>query len=60
MPLGSYYIENNSPILHGFGVAKGLIIESYISWKKELLPESDFLDIKSTIKGISKAILIMN
>ena len=51
----SYYIENNSPILHGFGVAKGLIIESYISWKKELLPESDFLDIKSTIENYFKS-----
>lgn len=50
----SYYIDKNSPILHGFGVAKGLIIESFISYKKKLLSKNDFLDIKSTIENYFK------
>lgn len=50
----SYYMQKNSPILHGFGVAKGLIIESFIAYKKELLSKNDFLEIKSTIENYFK------
>ena len=50
----SYYIDKNSPILHGFSVAKGLIIESFIAYEKKLLSKNDFLDIKSTVENYFK------
>ncbi|CVK16784.1 3-dehydroquinate synthase [Apibacter mensalis] len=45
----SFFLENNSPILHGEGVAMGIIVESYISMKKGLLSYSEHEEIKPYI-----------
>jgi 3-dehydroquinate synthase len=39
--LESYFLEINKPTLHGFAVAAGIHIESYISFKMNLLSELD-------------------
>lgn len=50
----SYFLEdeNKENLLHGEAIAVGMILESYISFKKGLLSAEDYLQIKTTIKGI--------
>ena len=38
----SYLLDSNSPTLHGFAIAKGMIIESFIAKKENLLSENYF------------------
>ena len=45
----SYLLEKNKPTLHGFAVAKGLIIESFIAYKINILPKDVFLEIKTVL-----------
>ena len=45
----SFFLEKNAPILHGEGVAMGMIVESYISMKKSLLSYCEYEEIKSYI-----------
>jgi 3-dehydroquinate synthase len=48
----SYFLENkNKTTLHGEAIAVGMILESYISDKK-LITETEYLEIKTTIKAI--------
>ena len=39
-------------MLHGEAIAVGMILESFISWKKNLLTEAEYSQIKSTINSI--------
>ncbi|WP_293871754.1 3-dehydroquinate synthase [Flavobacterium sp.] len=50
----SFFLENENKkkLLHGEAIAVGMILESFISWKKELLSEIEYLAIKNTIKTI--------
>ena len=50
----SYFLENESKknLLHGEAIAIGMILESYISFKKGFLTASEYLQIKTTIKDI--------
>lgn len=50
----SYFLENQNKttLLHGEAIAVGMILESYISWHKNLINEEEFLQIKTTIKSI--------
>lgn len=50
----SYFLENENKIslLHGEAIAIGMILESYISFKKDLLNEQEYLQIKNAIKLI--------
>ena len=50
----SYFLENENKIslLHGEAIAIGMILESFISWKKNLISATDYLEIKSTIKNL--------
>lgn len=50
----SYFLENENKknLLHGEAIAIGMILESYISWKKGLLSAEEYLQIKTTIKSI--------
>jgi 3-dehydroquinate synthase len=41
-----------SPLLHGEAVAAGMILESYISWQKGLLPREGYYEIKYIVKSI--------
>lgn len=44
--------ENKTTLLHGEAIAIGMILESYISWHKNLISEQEYIEIKSVIKSI--------
>ncbi|MDR3273562.1 MAG: 3-dehydroquinate synthase [Flavobacteriaceae bacterium] len=48
----SFFLENQTPILHGEGVAFGMIAESYISMKKNLLSPFENEEIRNYIASI--------
>ncbi len=48
----SFFLENKNPILHGEGVAMGMITESYISVKKGLLSSQEYQEIKEYIYSL--------
>jgi 3-dehydroquinate synthase len=56
----SYFLENQSKttLLHGEAIAIGMILESHISWNKNLITETEYREIKSAIKAIYKDIII--
>lgn len=47
--LEGYALESEKPLPHGEAVAAGMVMESYIAWKKNLLKESEFGEIKEFI-----------
>jgi 3-dehydroquinate synthase len=55
----SYFLESTSKetLLHGEAIAVGMILESYISWKKSLITSEEYLQIKVTLKSIYKDII---
>ena len=53
----SYLLDSNSPTLHGFAIAKGMIIESFIAKKENLLNEASFNEIKTVLNEKFKAYL---
>lgn len=53
----SYLLDSNSPTLHGFAIAKGMIIESFISKKENLLSENYFQEIKTVLSNKFKPYL---
>lgn len=50
----SYFLENpnKNNLLHGEAIAAGMIMESYISWQKNWLTETEYLEIKNAINAI--------
>lgn len=54
----SYFLGVKKPILHGYAVAAGIQIESYISFKKNFLKETDFNEIKSFLAMFFPKLLI--
>jgi 3-dehydroquinate synthase len=50
----SYFLENENKttLLHGEAIAAGMILESYISWQKNLISKDEYYQIKNTIKSI--------
>ncbi|WP_026705116.1 3-dehydroquinate synthase [Flavobacterium soli] len=55
----SYFLENKNKkkLLHGEAIAIGMILESYISWKKGFLAADEYLQIKTTLKSIYEEVL---
>ena len=53
----SYLLDSNAPTLHGFAIAKGMIIESYIAKKENLLSENYFQEIKTVLSNNFKSYL---
>lgn len=55
----SYFLESTdkTTLLHGEAIAVGMILESYIAWKKSLLSQEEYLEIKVAIKAIFDTIL---
>jgi 3-dehydroquinate synthetase len=53
----SYLLNINHPTLHGFAIAKGMIIESFIAKKENLLNEVSFNEIKTVLNEKFKAYL---
>lgn len=47
--LETYYLQKNKILLHGFAVAYGLVIEAYISFKKDLLSIDELNEINKEI-----------
>ena len=50
----SYFLENENKttLLHGEAIAVGMILEGYISLKKNLITEAEFSQLKTTIKNL--------
>ena len=53
----SYLLNINQPTLHGFAIAKGMIIESFIAKKENLLSENYFHEIKTVLSNKFKPYL---
>ena len=55
----SYFLENKTKktLLHGEAIAVGMILESHIAKSKNLLSETDYLEIKKTIGAIYEPIV---
>jgi 3-dehydroquinate synthase len=55
----SYFLENENKttLLHGEAIAVGMILESYIALKKDLINEAEYFQIKSAIKSIYNDII---
>lgn len=55
----SYFLENENKttLLHGEAIAAGMILESYISWQKNLITAAEFHQIRNTIKNIFEDIV---
>jgi 3-dehydroquinate synthase len=54
----SYFLENEKKktLLHGEAIAAGMILESYLSWQKNLITEAEYNQIKETINQIFEQI----
>lgn len=50
----SYQIDVDSPTMHGFAIAKGIIIESFIAYKIGVTSKTVFLEIKSVLSNYFK------
>lgn len=48
----SFFLSEKNPISHGFAVAAGMICESYISFKRSMINEKEFLDIVESLDAI--------
>lgn len=50
----SYFLESQTKttLLHGEAIAIGMILESYISWHKNLISEAQYTEIRTAIKNI--------
>jgi 3-dehydroquinate synthase len=50
----SYFLESDqkTTLLHGEAIAVGMILESYIAYKKSLLTNTEYVEIKEAIKAI--------
>ena len=55
----SYFLENENKktLLHGEAIAVGMVLESYISWQKNLISRDNYQEIKSTINAIFNKII---
>lgn len=55
----SYFLENENKttLLHGEAIAVGMILESYIGLKKDLINDAEYFQIKSAIKSIYNDII---
>lgn len=47
----SYFLDNNekTPLLHGEAIAVGMVLESFLSLKKELITAEEYFEIKSVV-----------
>ncbi len=50
----SYFLESETPLLHGEAIAIGMVLEAFISKEKSLISETEFQEIKKIIKSIYK------
>ncbi len=50
----SYFLESETPLLHGEAIAIGMILEAFISKEKNLISDFEYQEIKNVIKSIYK------
>lgn len=57
----SYFLENQNKttLLHGEAIAVGMILESFVSMKKEYITLEEYKEIKNTIKKIFDDIIFL-
>lgn len=48
----SFFLTTPNPLLHGEAITLGIIAESYLSWKRNLLAEQDYLTIRKFIYAL--------
>lgn len=50
----SYFLDNNEKkaLLHGEAIAVGMVLESYISMKKNLITETEYVEVKNLILSL--------
>ncbi|WP_277632204.1 3-dehydroquinate synthase [Avrilella dinanensis] len=48
----SYCLNHNQTVKHGFAIAEGMIVEAYLSWKKNLISEEYLHEIHAKIRAI--------
>jgi 3-dehydroquinate synthase len=55
----SYFLENENKttLLHGEAIAVGMVLESYISLRKNLITQEEYNQIKMTLKSIYDTII---
>ncbi|MBC7607198.1 MAG: 3-dehydroquinate synthase [Burkholderiales bacterium] len=55
----SYFLEqeNKPTLLHGEAIATGMVLESFIAFKKDLISSAEYQQIKETILGIFEPIV---
>jgi 3-dehydroquinate synthase len=55
----SYFLENENKktLLHGEAIAIGMLLESYISMRKNLISTDEYIEIKTTINSIYESIV---
>jgi len=53
----SYSGKGIQPLLHGEAIAIGMILEAYISYKKDLLTKNSYLEIKETLNLMFESIV---
>lgn len=54
----SYFLshDHKNRLLHGEAIAAGMILESYLSWQKNLISEQEYSEIKQTINDLFERI----
>ncbi len=53
----SHFLQSSKKLLHGEAIAIGMILESFISFKKDMLSEAEFNEINMLINSIFPKIL---
>src|SRR5690606_22397305 len=54
--LESYFLKNGQPIPHGYAIAAGMFVESFLSVQYSQLPKADFEAIAQTIMQFYQAL----
>lgn len=49
--LETFFLNHNRQVPHGFAIAAGMICESYLSYRSELLPKEAFMEISRLLKN---------
>ncbi|MGL2963656.1 3-dehydroquinate synthase [Flavobacterium sp. RSB2_4_14] len=55
----SYFLENDDKktLLHGEAIAVGMIMESFVSWQKNLISETEYAEIKKVIAAVFETVI---
>ncbi len=54
----SYFLDSDNRIFHGEAIAMGMICESFIGWKKDLITKTELDEISTYLKQIYPAVTL--